>query len=496
MFFKKGNNMTLNKVFFTVLCCSLQLIASDHGGEKAQPTPNSSRSGTPDTIAHGVLGTVPTTLKNVASSLSNLLSQGESPTKEHRSHEDLDILLGGYFLKKLFPHELPKDLQEFVLQHPDILTAVAVSAYAYLDNGLHTKNPDRPNEKTVHDYIKSLGFEIEKLEDDLILLTRTTTDGIKQAWFSVTGTDSVSDAITNIGIGTHMHASDYHNFITSVWADHVAPKLYSENSYCASAFNYMSSLPLNLYHMANMAYLTLSMYGFSKTDHTKDLYTTYFGMVCSAGFVMSAILYSNIIPHALYKLRYKPHTNRLLARIRTRRKELEKEGYTDFFITGHSSGGHGAQILGLLTGLRTFSFNAPGGALKHAQWVYGSTQDKDGIIKPTEDDYRQKILAIITNKDPVSALQHDQDPVQPTQIDLEGDHGFIGPHEINRLYWHCQKQQTGDQDKAASILPKRPPQLSLVFKTIRFLLTPIRLISKATSNFETLQQKFTIELKK
>lgn len=190
-----------------------------------------------------------------------------------------------------------------------------------------------------------------------------------------------------------------------------------------------------------MAYLTLSMYGFSKMNNMQDLYATYFGMLCSAGFVMSAVLYWNLVPHALYKLRYKPHTNRLLARIRTRRKELEENGYTDFFVTGHSAGGHGAQILGLLAGMRSFSFNAPGGALRHALWAYEGIQDKDGIRQPTEDDYKQKILAIITKKDPVSALQHDQDPVQPIQIDLKGEHGFIGPHKILPLFWQTQVLQ-------------------------------------------------------
>ena len=435
--------MTLNKMFLIVTCLSLNLIASDRGTHVVQP--DQSRSSTPEsTVSNGSYAqnlAVSTPLKKTASSVSNLFVLTQSPTKLHRSHEELDGMLGGDFLQKLFSHTVPKDLEDFVLKHPDILTAVAVSAYAYLDDSLHHEIPEKPHAKTVHGYIESLGFEIEKLEDDLILLTRTTADGIKQAWFSVTGTDSISDAITNIGIGTHMHARDYHDFMTSVWSDHVAPTLYSENSYCASALKYMSSLPLNLYHMVNMAYLTLSMHGFSKMNKTQDLYATYFGMLCSAGFMMSAVLYWNLVPHALYKLRYKPHTNRLLARIRTRRKELEEKGYTDFFVTGHSAGGHGAQILGLLTGMRSFSFNAPGGALRHALWAYESIQDKDGIRRPTEDAYRKTVVAITTKKDPVSALQHDQDPVQPIQIDLKGEHGFIGPHKILPLFWQTQGLQ-------------------------------------------------------
>jgi len=35
--------MTLNKTLITVFFCSLQLIASNDGGEKEQPTPNLSR---------------------------------------------------------------------------------------------------------------------------------------------------------------------------------------------------------------------------------------------------------------------------------------------------------------------------------------------------------------------------------------------------------------------------------------------------------------------
>lgn len=338
---------------------------------------------------------------------------------------------GGDLLKELLKQLLPQDLQNFILHHPDILTAIAASASAYKDTRSEEAHP-------VNIYLNSLGFVIEVLSDNLVLLKRTTAEGVKQAWFSVTGTDSISDAITNIGIGVHMHARDYHNFITSVWSDHVAPKLYSENSYCASTFNYISELPLNLYHMVNIAFFTASMYGFSKTERIQNLYDTYFGMLCSAGFMMSAAIYWNMTPHALYALRYKPHTNRLLARIRRRRKELEAEGYTDFFVTGHSAGGHGAQILGLLTGMRSFSFNAPGGALRHALWIYKSLEDTDGIKEPTEDEYKENVLAVTTYKDPVSALQHEQDPIQPTQIALNGIDGFIVLHKILTLFMQAQ----------------------------------------------------------
>jgi len=203
-----------------------------------------------------------------------------------------------------------------------------------------------------------------------------------------------------------------------------------------------------------------------------------------------------MIPHTLYKLRYKPHTNRLLARIRTRRKELGQEDYEDFFVTGHSSGGHGAQILGLLTGMRAFSFNAPGGALRHALWAYESMQDKDGIIKPTEDDYKQKILAIITKKDPVSALQHDQDPVQPIQIDLKGEHGFIGPHKILPLFWQTQALQAERSGDVIPALPTAQQKHSLLLTSLRALLTPVRIVSNIASKFEFLQQKLMGKIKK
>ena len=434
--------MNLSKIFFIVFCFIVQLIAHEQGSSETSP---SSRASTPDTVPHSSF--VGRTLEGITSvaqtatlSLANLMTPQKSPSKGYRTHEDLDRLLGGKFLQKLFPHALPSDLQDFVLQHPDILTAVAVSAYAYLDDDLHKKNPDRPNEKTVHDYINSLGFSMEKLEDDLIVLTRTTADGIKQAWFSVTGTDSISDAITNIGIGAHMHARDYHDFMASVWSDHIAPKFYSEHGYCASALNYVSKIQMNLYHMLNMAYFTFFIHGFSIISFTEELYTTYSGILYSASLFMSAVLYWNMIPHALYKTRYKPHVNRLLARVRTRRKELGDAGYTDFFVTGHSSGGHGAQILGLLTGMRAFSFNAPGGALRHALWAYESTKDQSGLIKPTEADYKKSILAIVTKTDPVSALQHELDPVQPICVDLKGDHGFIGAHQILPFFWKVNKE--------------------------------------------------------
>lgn len=434
--------MNLRKIFSVVFCFSFELIAHECGTPETSP---SLRASTPDTVPHNsfvgrTLNGITSAAQSATSSLANLMTPQKSPPKGYRTHEDLDRLLGGKFLQKLFPHALPTDLQDFVLQHPDILTAVAVSAYAYLDDDLHKKNPDRPDEKTVHDYISCLGFSMEKLEDDLIVLTRTTADGIKQAWFSVTGTNSISDAITNIGIGAHMHARDYHDFMASLWSDHIAPKFYSEHGYCASALNYVSKIQMNLYHMLNLAYFTFFMHGFSTMSFTEELYTTYSGIFYSASLFMSAVLYFNLVPHALYKMRYKPQTNRLLARIRRRRNELADDGFTDFFVTGHSAGGHAAQILGLLTDMRAFSFNAPGGSLQHALWIYDTIKDKKGLIKPTVDGYKNSILAIITNKDPISALQHELDPVQPLYVNLEGDHGFIGAHKILPLFWQVNKE--------------------------------------------------------
>lgn len=441
--------MYFSKLGVVVLCFSLKLIAHEHGPSELS---FSSRASTPDTVPHGsfVMRTLDGTsvVQSATSSFAILLTPHKSPPKAHRTHEDLNRLLGGEFLQKLFPDTLPKSLADFVLQHPDSLIAVVASAYAYLDEDLHKKSSARPDAIIINTYIKLLDFQVEKLADDLIVLTRTTEDDIKQAWFSIAGTNSITNGIRNAGIATHMNARDYHNFIVSVWLDHVAPKLYARNSYADRLFNYVSTLPLNLYYMVSIACLTFSTCVFSQIPYMENVYTAYLGFACFIiGIGVSVVCYFNLIPHVSYKIGYKPRTDRLLELVCKHRKALEDKGYVDFFVTGHSAGGHGAQILGLLTGMRAFSFNAPGGALKHARWVYDSAHNKDGLIQPTVEGYKNNILAVVVNKDPVSALQHEHDPVQPIQVDLEGEHGIIGVHRILPLLLHVTKAA-----KAASAL--------------------------------------------
>lgn len=430
--------------------------------------------------ASSAAGYVANGFSTVSSSLNDSFGRGSTPpTPIKRSHStsSLEAFLSPQkkdgetkeFIQGLFTTELPDDLAKFVMTHPTIAAAIAAACFVYKDADIEKKHPTL-NLATVRKYIEDLGFKIEELAHDAILLTRETAEGIKEAWFSVKGTYSLRSALTSIGIVAHSTQTDYDQALREIIPNLDIPKKVASTLSHVNYWAHQIPQSLSLYEqeavhnfvatiflatqacaiLSKMVFLhNIMKYGYGSINLMKSIYLTlymfgihsiyydhyFMTMLAALSIGTAAVLHTNVIPRIFYHLRYRGHLTRLYGTFGEKVSDLKKGGYKIYF-SGHSSGGHVAQVLGLLFGEQAFSFNAPGGSLRHARWIHAFLDLSSPT--PTARQFEDSILSVVSAGDPISALQHGDDPVHPIEVNLNGEVG-LDAHSILPRFWECQQ---------------------------------------------------------
>ncbi|MDP2194215.1 MAG: hypothetical protein Q8K36_06795, partial [Alphaproteobacteria bacterium] len=257
------------------------------------------------------------------SSLNSSANNPEGTTPITKKVHTINRLLGAEQGKALIPDIDTKDNRDYLKQNPEVYPAILTAFGAYGDQ----------EAQPVNDNLRKLGFVREILEENLMLYMNADT---KKAWFAISGTDSLGDMFTSMGIVGNMTSSEIHDAMTIFIGHCCIPQWMSDHwlaQYASYAWGSLSSyFEFNMHKLTSLAYI---MFGYSVLPRDFGTYALQLqGMIACSTIATGVVFYYNVLPILMKKWRYQGQIRHLLARIRTRRKELEDMGY-EIMLSGH-----------------------------------------------------------------------------------------------------------------------------------------------------------------